>query len=82
MQTGITAIRCRLVKDGGAFPTVEVQGNVTYTEPGAVDRYYMQLASIYEKESRYSVNQRTANETRPSNVSLFFGIYLGSSSEV
>ena len=24
VQTGITAIRCRLVKDGGAFPTVEV----------------------------------------------------------
>ena len=71
-----------MVKDGGAFPTVDVQGNVTYTEPDAVDRYYMQLASIYEKESRYSVNQRTANETRPSNVSLFFGIYLGSSSEV
>ena len=82
VQTGITMIRSRLVKNGGAFPTVDVLGNVSYTGPYAQGRCYMQLAETYEKEARHSVNQRFADRTRPENVATPVALYLGRSAEV
>lgn len=83
VQTGITAIYSRQHENnvGTATRIINITGNVTTTiiEDGS---YTCLSGSSTPGDYSYVVNQRNSNETRPSNASMAFGIYLGSSSEV
>ena len=83
VQTGISRIIGRqfAIPEGGKY-TVSIQGNVssiTYDEANLTP-----VASSSGMLPRYQqiVNQRMADETRPSNATILCGIYLGCPAEV
>ena len=83
VQTGISRIIGRqfAIPEGGKY-TVSIQGNVssiTYDEANLTP-----VASSSGMLPGYQqiVNQRMADETRPSNATILCGIYLGCPAEV
>ena len=83
VQTGISRIIGRqfAIPEGGKY-TVSIQGNVssiTYDEANLTP-----VASSSGMLSGYQqiVNQRMADETRPSNAAILCGIYLGCPAEI
>jgi len=80
VQTGIKIINTRRVHNGTAV--IFVHGNVIDEGFTPGTQGSCQSGTENMGLERYIVNQRMADETRPSNVSLLLGIYLGRSTEV
>ena len=77
MQIGIKNIGTRPVPNNST-PTVWIAGNVEQEEQNSPDTLYTQLTTVKSnKIVVYTNKQRTSNETRPSNISVTYGLYLG-----
>ena len=61
--------------DGAITP----EGNVTMHSSGYSDSFFiaMQDFGVVVDHKYYTINQRVADKTRPENVAVFYGIYLG-----
>ena len=84
MQTGISSIRSRKFKgtDGSAVISTQIYGNVS-TATEVDDGYYaINGSDAVASRLQQNVNQRFATETRPSNISIRHGIYLGRPTKV
>lgn len=79
VQTGISSIRSRKYNgtDGALVISTQIYGNVSAATEVDAGYYAIAGSNVVASRLQQTVNQRTANETRPSNVSLSFGIYLG-----
>ena len=77
VQIGIQNIGTRPVSNTSS-PTVWVGGNVEQETQNSPDALYTQLTTVKSnKIVVYTNKQRTSNETRPSNISVTYGLYLG-----
>lgn len=76
VQTGITGISARNVEADYSNPAVVVAGNVTQSYDG-VNTITLNQSAVQLNMTLYTVNQRTASETRPLNVAIPMIIYLG-----
>lgn len=76
VQTGITGISARNVESDYENPASVVAGNVSQGYDG-VNTITLNQSSVQLNMTLYTVNQRTASETRPLNVAIPMIIYLG-----
>ena len=83
VQTGISRIIGRqfAISEGGKY-TVSIQGNVSSITYDEVNLTPVASSSGMLPGYQQIVNQRMADETRPSNATILCGIYLGCPAEV
>lgn len=83
VQTGISRIIGRqfAIPEGGKY-TVSIQGNVSSITYDEVNLTPVASSSGMIPGYQQIVNQRMADETRPSNATILCGIYLGCPAEV
>ena len=84
MQTGISSIRSRVyaATNGDLSISTQIYGDVSATTDVDDGYYAVNGSNVAAHRLQQTVNQRAANETRPSNVSLLFSIYLGRPAKV
>lgn len=84
VQTGISSIYTEpMGGEVSRYDCIIPYGNV-YRELDSSDHWILQMFELSKDvpQYRYIINQRTANETRPSNISIRYGIYLGRPAEI
>ena len=81
VQTGITGLYCEPIGHSATqYPSATTpEGNVSMRSTGYSDSFFigMQDFGTVTDHKYYDVNQRFADKTRPENVALPVGLYLG-----